>query len=407
MGYSKLVSWSVENFMSIEKGTCTFDDTGIINIKGYNDSGKSAMLRALDVLFFNIRPNAQVSFIKDGADYFRIMAKFDDGVVILRDKYAKGQSLYEMYKGDECIFSTKIKGVLSRIKEVPEPIQQYLGLIEYDGTLLNSRNCFEKQLLVQTSGGDNYRLLNAVLKAEELATASVLINTDKNKVGSELSRTEAELSVHQEMAKELQGLTEDVLVALEADDAKLTAMEEQQGMLYGFEQLQETVKTIPEYDEVPVLDADGRIRSAVQLATVQEHIATLFVPDEVAPVSLDRYNMIKGLEDTKTALSGMTVIDEVDTIPVKQYEDILDLSNKLSEVSGLSSYDEVASVDISALTELSKLQDAKQALADLAKDLKKIDEEKSKIAAQLDELGASADFIKCPNCGELIPVESV
>ena len=43
MGYSRLEFWEVWNFMSIEHGKCEFDERGIINIKGYNDSGKSAM----------------------------------------------------------------------------------------------------------------------------------------------------------------------------------------------------------------------------------------------------------------------------------------------------------------------------------------------------------------------------
>ena len=164
--YSRLLWWTAENFMSIENGKCEFDERNIINLKGYKDSGKSAMLLALKVLLSNSHPTKQVDFIQDNKDYFRIIAYFDDGVMILRDKYINGQSLYEMYKDNQVIFSTKQKnGALSSVKGVPEPIQQYLGLITYEDAILNARACFEKQIGVQTTGSENYKMFNTVLKS--------------------------------------------------------------------------------------------------------------------------------------------------------------------------------------------------------------------------------------------------
>ena len=48
--YARLLSWEVWNFMAIKNGKCDFDERNIINLKGYNDSGKSAMLTALNRL---------------------------------------------------------------------------------------------------------------------------------------------------------------------------------------------------------------------------------------------------------------------------------------------------------------------------------------------------------------------
>ena len=157
--YSRLLGWEGWNFMSIEHAKVEFDERNIINFKGYNDSGKSAMLQALKVLMSNSEQTKQVLFIKDDKEYFRIVAYFDDGVMIMRDKYINGQSLYEMYKGKECIFSTKqANGALTGVNKVPDPIQEYLGLILYDNTCLNARACFEKQIGVQTTGSENYKM---------------------------------------------------------------------------------------------------------------------------------------------------------------------------------------------------------------------------------------------------------
>ena len=121
--YPKLLCWEVWNFMSVEHGKAEFDERNIVNFKGYNDSGKSAMLRALDVLMSNIKPTKQVEYIQDGKDYFRIIAYFDNGVTILRDKYINGQSLYEMYKDNQAIYSTKNGKNLTRVSEVPQSIK--------------------------------------------------------------------------------------------------------------------------------------------------------------------------------------------------------------------------------------------------------------------------------------------
>ena len=170
--FSRLLSWEVFNFMSVEHAICEFDDSNIVNIKGYNDSGKSAMLRALDVLFSNMKPTKQIDFIQDGKEYFRIVANFSDGVSILRDKYINGQSLYEMWKDNNCIFSTKKGNALTKVTEVPQPIRDYLCIVSYEDIVLNSRSCFEKQLGVQTTGSENYKLFNTVLKSEEIAPAN-------------------------------------------------------------------------------------------------------------------------------------------------------------------------------------------------------------------------------------------
>ena len=83
MSYARLLWWEVENFMCYSHAKVEFDEKNVINFKGYNDSGKSAMLQALNVLMFNSNASKQINFIKDDADYFRIMAYFE----ALNEKY--------------------------------------------------------------------------------------------------------------------------------------------------------------------------------------------------------------------------------------------------------------------------------------------------------------------------------
>ena len=266
-GYSRLVSWEVYNFMAYSHAKCEFDERGIVTIKGYNDSGKSAMLQALNVLMFNIKANQQVGFIKDDCDYFRVVAYFDDGVTILRDKYINGQSLYEMYKDNEVIFSTKQGKALTRVSGVPEPIEQYLGLISHDGTCLNSRSCIEKQLLVQTTGSENYKLLNVILKSEELAVATQMLNDDKNKVLQDINSTDSKL----QSAKELIGvgldLSEDLILHLERLDKNCDDFDGMLSILKTVKGLSENISSIVISPQLDVVDC-GQIDSLICIKNI-------------------------------------------------------------------------------------------------------------------------------------------
>ena len=79
--------------LPVGHGKCEFDERNIINLKGYNDSGKSAMLNALKVALCNANPTKQVGFIQDDKDYFRVLVTFSDGVQILRDNYGEDNVL--------------------------------------------------------------------------------------------------------------------------------------------------------------------------------------------------------------------------------------------------------------------------------------------------------------------------
>lgn len=127
--YSKLKSVEVINFMGFLKAKIVADETGSWNLKGYNSSGKSAFLTACAVAMMNVYPNKQLKYIHHGKDYFRIILSFDDGVVIVRDKYKNGQSLYEMYKGEEKVYTSKSGDKLTKIDAVPSIIEGYLGMI--------------------------------------------------------------------------------------------------------------------------------------------------------------------------------------------------------------------------------------------------------------------------------------
>jgi energy-coupling factor transporter ATP-binding protein EcfA2 len=374
--YSRLLWWSVENFMAIEKGKCEFDEKNIINLKGYNDSGKSAMLTALKVLLNNSHPTKQVEFIQDGKDYFRILAYFDDGVMILRDKYVNGQSLYEMYKDGQVIFSTKQKnGALASVKGVPEPIQQYLGLITYEDTLLNARACFEKQIGVQTTGSENYKMFNTVLKSEEIAVASSMLNNDKNKLVSDINGVESDLRANKEFISGKDRLTLEMIQYLKEHDKSLDANEMQLVHLNEATKLVSDINGVVIYPEVKAID---NMNELVTILSLRNTLKDIVITPEVKCIDTLELTDLLRIKTLSDDLSSITVanIPELSSINNEQLNAILGIKTLFENLSLVTN--EIASNEQVLVNNTLALEE---------------------LQTKLQELGVS--YVRCPSCGNL------
>ena len=377
-GFSKLVGWEVWNFMTITHAKVEFDERNIVNFKGYNDSGKSAMLRALDVLLFNIKSAAQVGFIQDGTDYFRVVTYFDDGVVVLRDKYVNGQSLYEMYKGNDCLFTTRQGKTLSKVADVPQVIKDYLGVIKYDDLALNSRSCFEKQFLVQTTGSENYKFLNSILKSEELAVAATMINTDKNKLLSDISTTETELNTYKYQFFGVKEVTEELVSFLKAHDILLDI-------------------------------ADSKAAHASAVLQLEAEISGITVMPEVEAVSFMQLELISGIVNTINYLNSLPDIPVIEAVDTTQLSILSKLVSILADLDNTPSIPLVQRVDperFNALCTLSILckEIEKQNLEISVQDsrLEAVDAEIHGVKTAMEEFGKR--FKNCPVCNTLVEV---
>ena len=377
--YSRLIKWEVFNFMSIEHGECEFDERNIVNLKGYNDSGKSAMLRALDVLMSNMTPQKQVEFIQDDKEYFRIIAYFDDGVSILRDKYINGQSLYEMYKDGKVIYSTKVGNALARVSEVPEPIREYLGLIQYENTVLNSRSCFEKQIGVQTTGSENYKMFNTVLKSEEIASAGAMLNNDKNKLLADINALDAEITANKNLVLVGNNLTEGMINYLKEHDANADNAEYQTTVLDGIDQCNQQLQSLVIYPELPKIDT----------------------------IQLQAISNIKDIQDKLESIADIPALNIMDTA---QLDILIQIRNLVSALDTVEDYPELTILDSSQLTALENISKLMQSVSECDAHLEDLDNEIETVQNTLDTLAKEmktlgVNMVKCPSCGKVFDAE--
>ena len=339
MGYSKITSVEVTNFMVYRRAKISFDERNILNIKGYNSSGKSTMLKAIGVCLMNMYPRSQTKLIRHGEDYFRVVVSFSDGVSILRDKYANGQSLYEMYKDNVCIFTTKEGKKLSKIEDVPAPIQAYLGLCVTSFGYLNYQSRQDKLWLVETTGSENYTSLNEILKSEEIARANALINSDKNKLQAEISEIEGSLQAVRLEKMSASAYTQELLTALEGREAMCKALMAQYAAV---ERMYDSVVSMMEIRVAPyvdVLDA-SRICNIAGIQSYMKSIESTVVSPEVVGIDYKRLHTLEGmsLEADKIQHESRSYAGaEMSLISMKPYIDLVSIANSMKALSEVSS----------------------------------------------------------------------
>lgn len=379
--YSKISFWEVWNFMSIAHGKAEFDDRNIINFKGYNDSGKSAMLTALKVAITNSNPTKQVSFIQDDKEYFRVLIQFDDGVTILRDKYLNGQSLYEMYKDGQLLFSTKSpSGALTKVLDVPKPIADYLGLINYEKEYFNARACFEKQLGVQTSGSENYKMFNTVLKSEELSVASTILNNDKNKMLADIDALTDEVRATKNAIGIGQYITKDMLDYLGTKDKHLD----------------------------DVLDVEEKaLNTCIETKNALDNIPNIPKLNAIDTGDLELLNTVKSI---KEELDSIHIAPETKTIDVAQLQELQTIQSYVDELAKVSVPPAVNTVDDTIIRDLINIYNTVRELQECNLIIKEDEERLKGLDEQIDELKELSSqlgvkMVKCPDCGRIFDPE--
>lgn len=374
--YARLLYWEVWNFMSFEYAKVEFDERNIINLKGYNDSGKSAMLTALKVLMLNSNQQKQVGFIQDDKDYFRIIATFEDGVRILRDKYLNGQSLYEMYKDGSLVFSTKVNNALTRVSEVPEPIEQYLGLVTFDGSCLNVRSCFEKQLGVQNTGSENYKMFTTVLRSEEIASAGAMLNADRNKLASDISSVDMQLSTYKSMYTP--GITQGMVDMLKVWDEELSATEERLASLSALQQLCSELESIVVYPELTGVDT-VQLGDMMRIRALADELSGIVIYPDLVPVDDAQERALQSLMQMKSELKSIVVYPELSGVSSDRVDMLVSLRAMVADLQKCEN--EVTNIDL---------------------ELDECNTQLTELQSSLSNLGVR--MVKCPGCGQVFSV---
>lgn len=379
--HSKLESIEITNFMVYKHATACFDERGILNIKGYNNSGKSTFNLALAVCLMNLYASKQGNYIRHGERYFRIVVRFDDGISIVRDKYDNGQSLYEMYDDGVCVFTTKQGDKLAKVSGVPSPIKKYLDLIDTDLGYLNYQTCKDPLWLIETKGSENYNSLNEVLKTQEISRANAMLNSDINALNSDIAIIESDLQRKELQLESCKGVTQGLIDAISKKDL-----------------------------EVQALSSKDRKLSEMGKNTME--IMGIKVPEKVEEIDESQLRALEGILSTYNELSSIQISPEVDMMSSERLKDVVMIADTATDGDLVRDIPPVVeSIDANKQHDLSLVFNELKQCVEVMKMLQALEEEGSTLAEEKKSFVESAKaegkiFVECENCGTLMEVNT-
>lgn len=362
--------------MSIEHGRVEFDDTNIICLCGYNDSGKSAVTEAIEILFYDSYSRNQAAYIQDGKDFFKVTMQFDDGVEISKTKLRNGNGIWELKQGGTTVYTNQLNDAVASVDKVPEPIYNYLGVVydEYTQSLLNVRRNRDKLLLVDTSGGDNYKIFNSILKSDLLAETSKRLNTDKNKLNTECNNKSNSLNTLRDEIDCMNCATTESLDVLSNEIQRITELSEKYESLSNISQLYETANSYVDWGELPTID----ITQISELDVIKGIMRVLSEPiyDECVAIDTERLQLLDAVKHESEVLKGIDITPEI-------------------SAKGMDSLQE-------RLNEFEALKELMCQIEKREQELEEIDSQQNEVRAKLVEYAEKYDFKICPNCGTVV-----
>lgn len=400
---SKLKAIELYNFMTVRDGRFEFDETNVINLVGYNDSGKSSVTRALEVILYDAYPNDQVNFITDDEEMFGVGLEFTDGVEVNKYKYSTGQSVWEMKKDGDILYTNRLASGIASIHGVPEPIRDYLGVVEDNitGQYLNVRRNSDKAFLVQTSGGDNYKILNSILRADVLANAVSELNKDRNRLQTEITSTS---TMRDTLRGELNGIK--VLPDKYVSDL--------QGLTVGIRSNQSKVELlthisdrVQEYNSIHVTEEISTVdltQYSLLESVVEAYNATQeLVQDELSVLDVAKLDM---LEIALEAKRGMDIVvpDELSVLDTSKYDLMTQIVTSFSDMN-IFIQPELPTIDAVKLDMIRSVGETFNALYHETNKLNQIEQERDSVVKELQDLSNQYGFKICGGCGSVVEFE--
>lgn len=368
---SNMTMLRIENFMSIKEADIDISDS-IIDLCGYNDSGKSAIQKALEILMYDSYSTKQVRFIKNGESYFHIKLEFDDGVSVSKTKLKDGTNIWELTKDNQIIYTNKVGKAYAAVNGVPAPIADYMMVLKDDNTKekLNVRKKDDKLFLIQTTGGENYKVLNEILKADVLANASKMMNEDRLKLQAELIRVSTKYDTLKEEYEDIHCVSEENLNDFESKADNLVALNDRYKDLSKIANYRRDISKFGTKPKLEIINLE-KMKGIYDIARYGK-IASISIKPEVNNVSDERLKDIRGIVNQRRKLDDYDIGDKVDTVDTSRLQDIVKLAKLFNEIYAHNNV------------------------------IKKIDVEVKKAKDEANKIITENNLRVCKNCGALV-----
>jgi DNA repair ATPase RecN len=384
-----LVTVRIRNVQSVEDATIVVD--GFTTITGTNNSGKTAVMRAIKGVFTN--PPA-ISLLRHGCAYFTVSIEFGDGTTVVWEKGwekpdQKGKTINRY-----CVNGVTIEGVGSGVP----PEVEALGVRsisaasdtvwpqiadQFDGTLF----------LVNRPGSSMAEALSDVEKVGKLSSALKLSERDKRSCESELKVRRKDLSMRKTELSKYDGL-DNVGILVKALsvlrgslDSDLSHIRELESQSSRYESAKSRLSYYSGFDPELIPDPSRLLRVHKGVEKVRDYhsrynqaMSALHQLSGFSDVELPDDLQLRGLKDKLGSLgsllgrynSGVSAVSRYDTFSVElpESESLVLSSENLRRVTDFESRLTSARKKVSELSSeesvtLSDLRDRESEVSDL------------------------------------------
>lgn len=306
----------VKNFQSLKDLSVDFNEKGIFRFTGYNNSGKSAFLKAISTLMRNASNNTYKRFLRDEETTFEITSEDFDGNTVT------------LSRGAIDFYEWTIDGKQGRMDKtqgkVPLEVQEYFNLYEENEKTkecLNIRLPREVLLYVDTSGGDNAMMLQKALGTEEYMLAIKKVDKKGREINKEIKLVEKYLD------KEVEKL-DTVKQDLITKEYNLEEIERYEGTLRkDYEELQKVSSLVESTVEYAKTDKELKekknVLEGLEIENIQKDIKELKKISDVVKKKEEEEELERKLNEKRDVFDGL----DVDGI-----KESIEVSKKISEV---------------------------------------------------------------------------
>lgn len=397
---SKLVAFEVLNLMTIEYARIEVGEDNIINLVGYNDSGKSALTRGLSIVLYDSFSNEQVKFIQDDKEYFGIGLEFDDGISINKYKYLDGKSEWEMKRGNEIIYTNRLDVGLAAMGDVPSVIAGYLNVVKDSFTeeLVNLRLATDKLFLIHTSGGDNYKIINSVLRCDVLAEAVTRMNNKSNTLSSEVTNLAHSRATIKQTIDSITVLDDQTLDTVESRTSKLRETKLRYEYISSIKEQKQVLEEIIVPEKIEPVDLT-QLKALMEIQRLKE-IAEVPVTPIIPHVDTVKLEMLTNLIQLREELNVVIppVLPHIDTTRITALENIMVLKQESDVIVNPM----LPKIDITQFKELKALAEKFNDVYSTTVELSNLKQEQQQLVSQMSALSAQHNFKICNGCGTVV-----
>jgi len=384
-----LTEIEIKNFQSIKK--LKFPIEGFTVIYGKNNSGKSAIIRAIRAALTN---QTGKGFIRKSEKETEIKIKRDDLNILWK-------------KGTKAVYTINKETYQNLNRDIPKPLID-AGFEKMDigkkKVLPTIASQFNPLFLIDEHGTTITEVLASLYNIDTLSIADELCQKSLRSQKSLLKTREKDLDTLQvklEKYKDFEDIKKEVDILLE-QEKKINALESETTEIAAFEKnlirLYESLKKIKPIQKIEIPDVSKHEKDFTEIQELitlgQEYSKRISVVEQLKNIALITLPSTKGLEQLSEEVRLLTEWDEALTTLEKRVKQKNDLLKKLDLTGLTKSYKELKII----CEEIIILEDLEKEFMSIVKSAKETREEFRKVSDEYNEKYKELSTEICPTC---------